>query len=218
MDNSIVNNNMPNLPDDMSQQEKESVCNYIENGLPGIIIASAELVFQWFQLYMSGKTYTEISETCNIKKDIVLYIAYKSKWLDKKLKYYNDILENMSTKITNAKLESANTVITVINVLSRHINEKLSKYPITKDDTIINSTDMKLLAQFLKYQEKLDKLMQVSENDVNDMKNKTLININLGDGGTVSKSDSGSIEITSKTASELLLALAANKKEESDQK
>src|SRR5690606_1573012 len=131
------------LPEDMTLEEKQSLSNYIENGIPGMISDSAR-IFQCFQLYMSGKTYSEISEASGIKKDIILYFSNKFKWFDKKMNHYSDLMENMAKKVSHARLESANTIVTVVSALSKHRIERFAKYSANRNDNIIQSADMKL--------------------------------------------------------------------------
>ena len=66
--------------DEFSAEESASLAEYIESGCPGLTKITDDKVFKWFELYMAGKTFYEISQSSNDRLDLILYIAHKSKW------------------------------------------------------------------------------------------------------------------------------------------
>ena len=95
------------LPDDLTPEEKKSLQDYITNGCPGLVKVDDANVFQWLELYMAGKGYAEISYITKQRKDLIMYIAYKAKWSEKRLQYYGDMASGLNKKISNVKLQSA---------------------------------------------------------------------------------------------------------------
>lgn len=206
---------------DMTLEERESLQNYKENGLPGIGVADDSNQFQWLNLYMAGKTYTEISDIVSVKKDIILFIADKYKWYEKRVKHYEDLVNNLIEKTTRAKLEGASAVSSIISALNKYYANKFNKYLSTNDDTIIEGLDPKILVQYYKSLETLDKLM-ASAKPVNPAEpgttnpNSPIVNVNLGGNANLKQNEDGSLEISDNTAGKLLLELSKIKKESGD--
>lgn len=196
-----------NLPEDMNEEEKLLVREYRKKGMPDLSSAKPSDVFQWFELYMSGKTYHEISNISQVRKDLVLYMAYKSKWFEKKTKHYEDLMANMVDKTTSAKIQSADTIVTIINALGQFYNKKFNKYLAQKDDNIVDKIDTKLLSQYYKAMETLDKILYKPDD-----KKQPMVNINMSDSQSIKKVNSGTDDITDDDASDILMQLAAIKK------
>ena len=112
-------------PQDMTKEEKEAVQEFAANGCPGIGQVRDSDHFKWFDLYMSGKTYAEIATITKCKKDLIMFIAYKSKWMDKKLNHYNDISLNLLEKVKQVKVDSANNLVTIIKALGSIVNRNI---------------------------------------------------------------------------------------------
>ncbi|HLD91648.1 MAG TPA: hypothetical protein VI911_11675 [Patescibacteria group bacterium] len=147
------------LPDDMTQDEKDAIVEYRQNGCPGLVKIDSEKVTQWFELYVSGKTYAEIAEISHFNKNIILYVAHRGKWNDKKMSKINDIASSLWNKTCNSKIEGANTVATFMSAMNRYYINKLNKYLATNDDAIIENLDTNLLGKYHKTIEMLEKLI-----------------------------------------------------------
>jgi hypothetical protein len=199
------------LPDDMTPEEQKSLQEYISNGCPGLVKIDDAKVFSWLNLYMNGKSYAEIAHITKDKKDLVLYIAHRSKWFLKRVDYYGDISTGIATKMRNTKIQSADTVLNIISALGQFYNDKANKYLATNDSSIIEEMDTKNLASYYKALEVLEKLISPSGNSESD---KPTVNINLGTGGaTVTQRNDKTVDITTNPDSEeaagnLLKALA----------
>jgi len=194
---------------DFNEEEIEAIQKYIKNGKLGLSKIKDSDISQWFELYMSGKTYSEIKTISKCDKDILLFFAAKSKWYDKKMEYCNDIIENTKDKITRAKLDGVNTVSSILSALSIYYSKKVNKYISTKDDTIIEEMDSKMLTQYYKAMETIDKLV----NTPPDKSGKTpTVNINVGSGASVEQLDDETIDITDDTAGDFLKFLSNKKK------
>jgi hypothetical protein len=199
-----MSNQLPQ-PDDFTQEEKDSLESYIKNGCPGLVKMTDTDAFKCFELYMSGKSYLEISQITNIKRDTVLYLSNKSKWNEKRIKYISDIANNLTQKLTNVKVENLNTLATIATALGKYYNKKMNQYLSTNDDSVIETLDTKLLSQYYKAMDAITGDMSGSSERAS-----TNVNINLGEGGTVRKVDSDTVEITN--SSEMLKALAMLKR------
>ena len=203
------------LPQDMTKEEKEVVLAFITHGCPGLLKVQQSDIFQYFQLYMSGKTYAEIAVITKAPKDLIMYLAYKSKWLEHRFKHYENISLNILDKVQQVKLDTANNLITIIKALGKYCELKYNKFLTTNDVSAIEGIDTKITTQYYKSIELLDKILNADENDDENKKPKQpLVNIHMGMGAkaTIEQTGPKSLEITDETAGELVKALASMKK------
>lgn len=197
--------------DDLNEEETSSLENYIKNGCPGLTSLEDTQVFKWFELYMSGKSYSEIASITKSKKDLIVYVSYKSRWLEKRNEYYSSIAQSMTTKITNIRTESINTVATIVSSLNKYFGKKFDQYLATNDDTIIENIDSKVLEKYYKSLEILEKVVNPTSKDVS--KSTTPVNINIGSNASLQQSDDSSVNISiEEDPSKLLKKLAEQKK------
>lgn len=200
---------------DFSLAESESLNSFITEGCPGILSKTDSDMYQWFELYMSGKTYSEISKITNTKKDLILYISAKCNWHDKRMQYYSDLSSHMLQKCNESKLETLNTVTTMVSALNNYFGGKFDKFLKTKDESIIEGLDTKLLAQYYKATEAIDKIVGSSV----DQDNKPpLVNINMTSSAKVTQTGKNTLEIDTDSSEkerevgEILKSLAKLKK------
>lgn len=143
---------------------------------------------------MSGKTYTEISKITNTKKDIILLVSEQQKWFFKKNEYYNQMNDVVIQKYSQAKLESINTVTTMVSALNKYFGDKFNKFLLTQDKEIIETLDTRLLAQYQKAQENMDKIMGIAGSGSDENPKKPIVNINMT-GGKITQTDENTVEI-----------------------
>lgn len=195
---------------DFNEEQQESLQDYIKNGKPGLVSVKDTDIFKWNELYMSAKSYEEIAKITNSKRDLILYMSAKGNWCSKRLAYYENIADNMREKLKQTKLNSINTVSSAVNGLGKYFDEKFNKFISTKDKSIIENIDTKLLAQYYKSMEVLEKIVGEAANRGGD--SGTNVNINVGSSATVEQVDDQTIEITDDTAGDILKYLAGKKK------
>lgn len=196
-------------PEDMSEAEIESLQDYIHNGCPGLIKATESDLFKWFGLYMAGKTYEEIAQLTGVRRDLVLYISYKSSWCEKRMNHYNDLIQNLSQKVSQTKLDSANTISTMITALNKYYGDKFNKFLASHDKSLLEKLDTKLLAQYNKSHDVLDKIIAQAQGKGEEKENP-LVNINVKS-GQVKQVDDNTLEITDDSVSTILKALVEAK-------
>jgi hypothetical protein len=195
--------------DEFSEEESKSLAMYIENGCPGLTRITDDKVLGWLELYMAGKTFLEISKTTNDKLDLILYIAHKSKWQAIKIEYFQDIQKNLAKKVATSRLESANTVMSIMSALGKYQKKKADKYIATNDDAVMENFDVKLFAAYCKSIDILGEMMSLGSEKNNGPK----VNINVGTNASVSQNSDGSLEVNSDAGvSDLLKSLADFKK------
>ena len=192
------------IENDMTEDEKMSLSDYISKGKPGFSNIVESDIFNWFTLYMSGKTYGEIAEISNKKKDLVLYMSVKSEWYNKRLAHYQDLSENMLEKLKRTKLDSIDTLNNSISALGKYCNGKFNKFLSTNDKSIIEGMDFKIFAQYCKSVESLEKIMGEATKTKD---RKPSVNINMN-GGTVTQVSEDVLEIDTEDTGKMLKILA----------
>lgn len=205
------------IDNDFTDDEVERINTYVSNGCVGLenLVKDEHKINNLFALYMSGKTYTEVSKISRVKKDMVLYMAAKMKWYEKRMEYLDDIQKNITKKITETRTESLNFIASLISMHHRYYGDAINDYLKTGDRTIVDSLDLKQLTQYFKSIEILERIL----NPVNVNRgsgSNTTVNINTP-GGKVEQVDDRTIEITPGNAGDALRALAELKDRKKDE-
>jgi hypothetical protein len=201
---------------DFDEKEVERINTFVANGCIGLETLSKDehKINAIFGLYMSGRTYTEISKVSKVKKDLVLYMAAKFNWYEKRMEYINDIQKQMTKKLTNTRIQSLNFISNLISVHHKYYGEEIDKYLMTGDRDIIDNLDLKQLSQYFKSIEILEKVMNPA--NLNRGGSGTTVNINTPDGGKVEQLDSKTLQITPGKTGDVLRALAAKKDKDNE--
>jgi hypothetical protein len=174
---------------DFTESERKKLEEFKKNNRPGLMSATKdpEATVKWFGLYMSGKMYSEIAKIVAVKTEIILFISERQNWCKKREEYYDQINDVVIKKYNQVKLESINTVTSMVAALNTYFGEKFNSFLLNKDPEIIENLDPRLLAQYQKAQENIDKIMGITGGDSSNPK-KPLININMT-GGSIKQTD-----------------------------
>lgn len=205
------------IDNDFTDDEVGRINTYVSNGCIGLegLVKDEYKVNNLFTLYMTGKTYTEISKICRVKKDMVLYMAAKMRWYEKRMEYLNDIQNNITKKITETRTESLNFIASLISMHHKYYGDAINDYLKTGDRTIIDGLDLKQLTQYFKSIEILEKILNPSNINRSGGSNTT-VNINTP-GGKIEQIDDKTIEITPGNTGDALRALAKLKDEKKEE-
>ena len=179
---------------DFTQDESDSLADWELNNRPGIHGITEDRSFEWFRLYMAGKSYSEIATATKSKKDLILFASRSQKWFVRKTEYYADISSNMLEKYKEVKIESLNTMTTMVGAMNKYFGDKFTKYIKTNDESILEGIDSKMLAQYQKINESMDKIVaEITGKD--DGVESPLMNINVTGNARVKQIDGKTIEI-----------------------
>lgn len=148
-----------NYSHDFSPEQLKSLSDYKKNGCPGLVKTNETEAFQWFELYMSGKTYVEISKETNSKLDLILYFSEKGRWHEKRMTYYSELNDKILHKCMASRLEAVDTMSTMISALNKYYSGKFNKFLKNKDNDVIERLDTKMLSQYHKVIESVEKIM-----------------------------------------------------------
>lgn len=202
------------IDNDFTNEEVERINTFVDNGCIGLetLVKDEHKVNGLFGLYMSGKTYVEISKISRVKKDLVLYMSAKMKWYEKRMEYLNDIQKNMLKKLTDTRVESLNFIANLISVHHKYYGEEMNEYLRTGDRTIIENLDLKQLSQYFKSIELLEKILNPTNVKTGGGSNMN-VNVNASDGATLTQINENTLEIKPGNTGSILEALAKHKEE-----
>ncbi len=180
---------------DMTVQQQGLVVQFKDEGLPGVSEVKEETIAKMADLYLSGKTYGQISQITRLNKRVVLYFADRQNWFDVRQMYLQELDENMKTRVAEAKLMSQDFILQLQQMFQKKIGKKIQRYLATDNEDIANEINLKDVATYIKTLEALGKSMGDFKSPEN---NTPAVGLNLGEGVTVSKNEDGTVEITPK--------------------
>lgn len=194
--------NKPVIPEqpknDFTQKDLEVIKAYEEGGLQGVGIVDEKAMANMLDLYLSGKTYRQISTIMEIKKEIVLYMSYKFNWFDLRQDYLTDLESSMRGRVIEAKLVSQDFILQLQTMWHKKIGSKVTKYLATGNEEFIKELDLKEIDKYLKTAELLQKLAGEGKSLTTD-NTRPMVGLNAGDGVTIIKKGENEIEITPKS-------------------
>jgi len=199
---------------DMTTQELEKLEAFVEEGLPGISKITPETIEKMAGLYLSGKTYGQVSNITRVPKAAVMYHARRDNWFSVRQDYLQELDERMKTRVAEAKLMSQDFMLDLMQTFQKKIGKKIQRYLATDNEDIANEINLKDIATYIKTLEALGKSM--GDYRSGDGNNTPAVGLNLGDGVTVQKNQDGTVEITpkQKAVGEILKQFADNRRED----
>lgn len=211
--------NVPALQpvNDFTQKDLEVIQAYQERGLEGVGIVDEKKLGSMLEMYLSGKTYRQISAAIQIKKEIVLYMSYKYNWFLIRQDYLTDMEQSMRGRVMEAKIVNQDFLLQLQAMWQKKIGTKINKYLATDNEEFANEIDLKEVSHYLKTVEMLHKL---GGEKVSTDNNRPMVGVNPGDGVTIVRTGENEIEITpkSKAVSDALKMFADSRREEEKKK
>ncbi len=199
---------------DITPKELQVIEKFKEAGMPGLAaVAQNEVTLtKALDLYLSGKSYHEISKIVSVKKDIILYLGHKFNWYSTKIEHLEILDASIKERILHAKLMNQDFVLQIQQFFLKKIGRKMTRFMASGDDEIANTIDRKDLEMYMKSVDLLDK---ISSEKIPTNQRPT-VGLNLGDGVTVKKVGENEVQITprNKTVGEMLSDLANLKRTE----
>ncbi len=175
---------------DFTADDLLAIQKYKDTGLRNILKYQEVDVFNFFELYMSGKTYTEIAKISKAPHQVILYLSDKLRWYEKRTQYYEELSRHIINKQQQTQLTNMNTMNTIQQALAKFYSDQFNKYLATGDKRFIERIDTKLVTQYYKAIELTQKLFTQSLNNGKTSKgnqiNHPLVNINVGTKGEAS--------------------------------
>ena len=203
---------------DLTSDQIERVKAFMEKGTPGIASIDDSKMWRMMELYLSGKSYNNISRTMGIEKDIVLYLSHKMNWTNRKREFLIEMSNNIQERLLETRLVSQNFLIDLTSYWHKKLGSRIQKYSITGDEKDSEGVSKQDIAMYLKTLEMLGKA--IGPNKDSDDK-PSPVSLNPGENGiTLKKTGNGQIEVTpkAKTIGTVLKDFANLRREEDKKK
>lgn len=178
-------------PIDMTDREAQSLDQFIQDGLPGIATLTDDKVKKIFEMYMNGEPFGAISSGTGVKKNIVLYIAYKHGLYDMKMEMLTQMVEAAKTKANIVSLRSVDFLSDVMTGFENYYRDIFNRYRNSKMPNVVESASFENLKTYIKVLETLQKITNPQDD-----KGRGGINLNLPQGASFRKIDDKTIEVT----------------------
>src|SRR5690554_1539044 len=89
---------------DLTLEDQRRVAKFIEDGMPGLGVVDDVTLYRVTDLYLSGKTYTQISQAVRVNKLILMYLSQKLGWYATRRSYLAEVESNIKTRVLEAKI------------------------------------------------------------------------------------------------------------------
>lgn len=202
---------------DLAPKDLELVQKYVDEGLPGVGLVDAKKLTTMLDLYLSGRTYRQISNIVSLPKQAVMYMSYKFNWFQLRREYLEDLEANIRPRVIEANLVNQDFILELQQMYQKKIGSNIRKYLATDNVEFANAIDLKEVDKYLKTVELLHRL---STDKPGKAGGTPAVGLNLGEGVTIVKKGDNEVEITpkSKALSEQLKQFANFKREEEKKK
>jgi hypothetical protein len=197
---------------DLSDKDLFRVNKFIEAGLPGIASVAESKMQKVMELYLSGKTYRQISRIMGVEKDIIMYLSHRYHWYPKKMEYYAELENTIRDRVIEAKIVSHDFLLQLTHFWQHRIGKKINTFLATGDEDVAESISAKDVAIYLKAVETMEKLGSGKK----ERSGSPTVGLNLGDGVTVKKLGDNEVEITpkQKTIQDMMRDFANSRRDE----
>jgi len=182
---------------DYTMKDLEQIQKFKDDGLLGLHAITDVDCERSMALYMDGKTYRQIASILKINKTVILFLSHKFKWFEMRRDYLDELHATMKDKITESKLQSQEFLLNLVSAYQKKISRNINNYLRTDNEEFTDRIDNKDIGTVLKIMELLHKLDHETMGMPGD---KSLVGLNgLGEGVTITKTGSNSVEITPKS-------------------
>lgn len=199
-----MDENKPNLPEviveettDIVGRDQERLQEFMEQGLPGMANVDEASVAKMFDFYCAGKTYNQISGLMRTPKPLVLYLSHKLDWYHARQEYLQDLESNIRRRVIEAKLQSQDFLLQMIQMWHKKIGAKMNRYMTTDNEEFSNQINLKELDRYLKTLELLQKSIGAPMGGGEGSK-APLVGITVPDGATLTRTGENTMEVTPK--------------------
>jgi hypothetical protein len=199
---------------DLTEKDMLKVEQFIEAGKPGLATLDQVKLTKIMDLYLSGKTYHQISQITETKLPVVLYLSHKFKWFQTRQEYFIDLESTIKSRLLEAKVINQDFLLQLIQFWQKRIGNNINKYLSTGDEEFAQRINPKDIDKYLKT---LGILHQISSDPKHPM-SASPIGLNLGEGVTITRKNNNEVEITPKqnTIKEMLKQLSDLKRSQDE--
>ena len=197
---------------DFTPKDLALINEYKEAGTPGVARVDDVKLMRIMDMYLSGKTYPQISMVVGIPKQIILYYSQRYNWFQMKQDYLTDLESNIRGRVIEAKVVNQDFLLQLQQMWQKKIGNNIKKYLATDNEDYANAIDLKEVDKYIKSIETLQRL--TSERIPGQQ--SPVVGLNLGEGITITKNSNNEVEITPKNRAigDMLKQFADQRREE----
>lgn len=194
---------------DLTVTDVMKVEEYTQKGMPGLASLTEAQLTRVMDLYLSGKTYTQISSVLNIKRVTVMYLSHKFDWFAVRRDFMREMDGSIKARLMEEKIRNQDFLLSLTQFFQEKIGKQVNKYLKTGNEEDSNLS-MKDLEKFFKAVELLNKF-ETSPRKPGD---SAAVGLNVGDGVNIKKISENEVEITPKAqvAASMLKRLADSRR------
>jgi hypothetical protein len=199
---------------DLDSSDLKKIEEFIQDGKPGLAAVTDSKIHQMVELYLGGKTYSQIASILGIKRPLITYLSQRSNWYIKKYEYLNELAQNIDPRMLQAKIVHKDFLLQLTQFFQKKIGNKISKYLQTDNEEFANEINLKEVDKYLKTLDTLEKMAAEAKSGGR----SPTVGLNLGDGVTVKRKNENEIEITPKQKAfgDILKELADARREDEE--
>jgi hypothetical protein len=199
---------------DFTVKDLETIQKFKDDGMLGLHTLKENDCERAMALYLDGKSYRQIANVIQIKRDVILFLSHKFKWYEMRKEYLDELNATMKDKVMEGKLLDQEFLMHLSLAYKKKIGKNIDKYLRTDETQFSDKFDSKDVATWLKI---TDMLHSISSENIGKPSDKSLVGINgLGEGVTITKTGNNSVEITPKSPFSSKLQAYANFKREQE--
>lgn len=198
---------------DLNDNDYAKIQEYVDAGLPNIAKVDEVLLTRVMDLYLSGKTYHQISQITKTQKVVIMYLSHKFNWYDLRKDYLLDLEATIRGRLIEAKVVNQDFLLQLTHMWQKKIGNKIAKYLATDNEQFANEIDLKEVDKYLKTVEILHRLDAQPRAPG---QSNPAVGFNLGENGvTITKTGENEVEITpkNKAIGEALKSFADSRRE-----
>lgn len=182
---------------DMTPDMLRRIEDFEKSGKPGVSAATAERRFQAMSMYMDGCSYSEISSKLQMPKVVLFYLSNKEGWFGIKEELHRELAESVMSRVATEKLEGFHFVANTAAAIRKMFQEKYDRYNRTKDVSVLETLDYKVLTHYFKALDTLDTIGSKASG----AQKSPSVQVNVGPNATITQKDDNTVEVSAQSSS-----------------
>lgn len=181
---------------DLSPRDLAKISEFKMAGAPGVTALKDTDLERIMDLYLTGKTYSQIARIMRLERTLLMYLSDRFKWYDLRRSYLSELEGAIRGRVIESKIASKDFLLQLTHMWEKKIGKKLETYLRTDNEAFADEIDLKEVDKYLKTVEILHRLTSEKSDS---RPHAPAVGLNLGDGVTVKKVGD-TVEITPKQA------------------
>jgi hypothetical protein len=198
---------------DFTLEDLEKIEKFKNGGMLQLANVTENDIKRMMDMYLSGRTYRQISRIMSSDKSMIMYLSQKLDWYGMRKTYIEELGLILRDKVPESKLQSQEFLLKLQSTFERKIGRKMDRYLRTDDESVANAIDLKEIDKYLKIVETINRL-----NSDKSFGERPMVGLNPGEGMTIQKIGENRIEITPTSGIQTRLKEFADLKRKATQK